>query len=70
MFSMHETSVRALDNCDAAFKRFLLKRIITEEDKAKEELESCERFAGETIHVVTHWMEWSTARNSSLIAVP
>ena len=49
MFSMHETSVRALDNCDAAFKRFLSRRMIKEEDQAKEELGSCERFAGELI---------------------
>ena len=36
----------ALDNCDAAFKRFVSKRLIKEEDQAKEELENCEHFAG------------------------
>ena len=39
-------SVTALDNCDAAFKRFVRKMLTKEEDQAKEELENCEQFAG------------------------
>lgn len=45
-FILRETSVTALDKCDAAFKRFLSSSIKGEEDQAKEELQSCERFAG------------------------
>ena len=46
-FRLHEASVTALDNSDAAFKRFLSSRMTEEEDQAKEELDSCEHFAGE-----------------------
>ena len=49
-FSLSEASAAALDNCDAAFKRFLLSRLAEEEDRAKEELESCEHFAGGLPH--------------------
>ena len=45
-FTLCEASVKALDNCDAAFKRFLSRRMIGEEEQAEEELESYELFAG------------------------
>ena len=44
---MHETNVKALlDNCDTAFKRYLSSRMVGEDNQVKEELESCELFAG------------------------
>ena len=54
-FSLHEASVTALNNCDAALKRFLSSRLMKEEEQAKEELESCENFAGGlTTYIVYH----------------
>ena len=47
IFSLHEASVKALDNCDAAFKTYLSSRMINDESQAKKEMESCENFAGE-----------------------
>ena len=43
--SLYEGSVTALDNSDAALKRFLSSRK-TDEDQAKKELADCEHFAG------------------------
>ena len=48
-FTLCGASVTALDNCDAAFKRFVAKSLMEEENQAKEELENCEHFAGRLI---------------------
>ena len=51
-YSLREASVAALNNCDAAFKRYLSSRMMEDEDQAKKELESCEHFAGELSDIV------------------
>ena len=45
-FTLCGASVTALDNCDAAFKRFVSKRLMKEDDQAKEELVNCKHFVG------------------------
>ena len=50
---LYKASEKALDNCDAAFKRFLSSKLTEEEEQAKKELESCEYFAGGLLHVLT-----------------
>ena len=44
--SLHEASLKALENCDLAFKGFVSSRRMEEEDQAKKDLESCGHFAG------------------------
>lgn len=45
-FSLGEACVQALDDCDAAFRRFLSSRMAEDEKQAKKELKTSERFAG------------------------
>ena len=49
-FGLGQTSKKALDDFDTAFKRYLSNRMVEEEDQSKEELERCEHLAGETTH--------------------
>jgi len=51
-FSLHETSM--LDNFDAAFRRFLSRKMLKDDDGAREELQSCEQFAGRSSVTCKH----------------
>ena len=44
---MGEASVKALGNFDTSFKKFLSSRMVGEEDRAMEELETCKRLLSE-----------------------
>ena len=54
LFSLHGASVKALDNSDSSFKRFLSRRMTKDNNRAKEELMSCEQFAGRLTNTCKH----------------
>ena len=49
---MGEASVQALGNFDTSFKKFLSSRMVGEEDRAMEEIETCRRLLSKLIIAV------------------